>query len=118
MYGNDLFSCSSEFYTALYDLNTEIDTVANLQIIINRVKKKSRETKIMMPSLLMRLDQGNIEEKVLQLNSGIKKLCEENLIDYIYNKNIDNSCLGKGKLHRIKRGKLTLQKHLFLILMV
>ena len=92
------------------DLNTEIDTVANLQTTINRVKKKSSETKIIISSLLMRHDQKNIEEKVLQLNRDIKKLCEENLIDYICNKNIDNSCLGKGKLHPNKKGKAYLAK--------
>ena len=64
-------------------------------------------------------DRKNVEEKVLQLSTDIKKLCEENLIEYICNKNIDNSCLGKGKLHTNKKGKAyTLQKHLLLVLMV
>ena len=58
----------------------------------------------------MRHVQKKMEEKVLQLNSDIKKLCEENLIDYICNKNIDNSCLGKGKLHPNKKGKAYLAK--------
>ena len=51
-----------------------------------------------------------ILKKRCYLNSDIKKLCEENLIDYICNKNIDNSCLGKGKLRPNKKGKAYLVK--------
>ena len=37
-------------------------------------------------------------------NKGDDKLCEENLIDFINNQNIDVNCLGVKKLHLSKKG--------------
>ena len=34
----------------------------------------------------------------------LKSLCDDNLIDFINNDNIDDSCLSKGKLHLCKKG--------------
>ena len=40
------------------------------------------------------------------------KCCEENLITYIDNTNIDDTCLGKLKLHPNKKGKTYSAKNL------
>ena len=95
------------------DLKTdnEIDTIANLQNIINKVKKSAAQTRIAISSLIIRQDRPNIEKRVEELNGNLKTLCEENLIDYIEHSNIDESCLGIKKLHPNKKGKAYLAKN-------
>ena len=34
-------------------------------------------------------------------------VCNDNLVDYICNKNIDDTCLGKAQLHPNEKGKST-----------
>ena len=41
---------------------------------------------------------------VSDINNKLTDLCKENLIDFIDNENIDESCLGEGKLHLGKKG--------------
>ena len=93
------------------DISKEVDTMANLQTIINRVKKKSANTTLAISSIITRYDQPNIDKKVENLNNDIKVLCEENLISYICNNNVDISCLGKAKFHPNKKGKAYMAKN-------
>ena len=92
------------------DISKDIDTISNVQNIVSR-KKKSSHTKIVLSSLLVRKDKKNIEEKVRAINVELKKFCEENLVEYLSHKNIDDSCLGKGSLHPNKKGKAYLAKN-------
>ena len=71
----------------------------NLQSIINQVRKKSAHTKIAISSILIRKDKKDMKIKVKDLNTKLKSLCDEMLIDYISHENIDESCLGIKKLH-------------------
>lgn len=87
------------------DLTKGGDTTANIQWIINKVRKCASHTKIVLSSLIMRRDKTNIEKRANELNVKLKYLCDENLIDFIDNSNIDESCLGKKKLHPNKKGK-------------
>ena len=87
------------------DLTKGGDTTANIQWIINKVRKCASHTKIVLSSLIMRRDKTNIEKHANELNVKLKQLCDENLIDFIDNSNIDESCLGKKKLHPNKKGK-------------
>ena len=87
------------------DLSKNVDTITELQTIINRVKRKSPHSKLAFSSCLVWKDCPKLGKKVTHLNNSIKKLCNENLIDFISNENIDESCLGKGKLHPNKKGK-------------
>lgn len=86
------------------DLTNDIDTIENYQTIINRIKRKTPYTKIAISSVIKRFDHKNIEMKVVDLNMQLKKLCNDNLIDYIDNDNIDESCLSARKLHLINKG--------------
>ena len=61
------------------DVTKNVDTIINLQTIINRVKKKTATTKIVISSILQRHDRPNIENKVTTLNQDIKTLCDEKL---------------------------------------
>ena len=87
------------------DITNNIDTLTNLQTIINRIKKKSASTKIVFSSVIQRHDQPDIEKRVSALNNELKQLCDENQVHYLCNRNVDETCLGKGKLHPNKKGK-------------
>ena len=87
------------------DLAKNVDTLPNLEIILNRIKRKSSATRFVISSLIQRHDRPNIELKVDHLNEQLRKFCEENLLVFLDNKNIDDSCLGRGKLHPNKKGK-------------
>ena len=87
------------------DINLNTDTLKNLQTIVARVKRKSAHMKIIISSLIIRQDQRNIEGKIKEMNKDIKAFCEENLVEFLSNENIDSRCLGKGKLHPNKKGE-------------
>ena len=92
-------------HAATNDLTKNADTIANYQWIINKIKRKSSYTKIALSSVIIRKDTGrDIEKKVGELNVKLKSLCEVNLIDFIDNDGIDESCLGGGKLHLNNKG--------------
>ena len=55
------------------DVTKNVDTIINLQTIINRVKKKTATTRIVISSILQRHDRPNIENKVATLNQDIKR---------------------------------------------
>ena len=58
----------------------------------------------------MRHGTRYIEEKIIKLNDELVTFCEENLVIFLCNKNIDMSCLGQGKFHPDKKGKAYLAK--------
>ena len=80
-------------YIGSNDISKDIDTISNVQNIVSRIKRKSGHTKIVLSSLLVRKDKKNIEEKVRAINVELKTFCEENLVEYLSHKNIDDSCL-------------------------
>lgn len=93
------------------DLTKHVDdTIDNLQFIINKSVRLSPHTKIAISGLIIRKDKKNIENKITELNGAIKKLCDENLLDYISHDNIDVSCLGRKQLHPNRKGNSILAK--------
>ena len=48
-----------------------------------------------------------MEDKVKFIKTDLKRFCEENLGDYLCHENIDNTCLGKGRLHPNIKGNPT-----------
>ena len=93
------------------DITNEIDTITNLQTIVNRVKKKSSHSKLIISSLVQRRDKENMENKVTKLNNQLKGFCDENKTTYLCNNNIDESCLGLKKLYPNKKRKAFLAKN-------
>lgn len=113
-YANPLINRKKDiliFNIGTNDLTNNIDTIPNLQTIVNRIKKKSAFTKIAFSSLITRKDYRNGESDVTDLNDKLVKFCEENHVDYIDNNNIDDSCLGRKGLHPNKKGKSYLAKN-------
>ena len=60
------------------DITNDIDTITNLQTIVNRVKKKASHSKLIISSLVQRRDKENMENKVTKLNNELKSFCDEN----------------------------------------
>ena len=92
------------------DITNNVETIQNLQTIINRTKKKSPATKFAISFTLY--DKPGSATKVENLNTCLRECCNENLVDYICNKNIDATCLGKAQLHPNKKGKSIFAKNL------
>ena len=90
------------------DISENIDTISNLHTIVKRIKKKSASTTIAISSVVTRHDKNSIEKAVSKLSNDLKHVCEDNLIHYLCNDNIDDSYLGKAKLHPNKKGKARL----------
>lgn len=91
-------------HTGCNDLTNKIDTIEHLQVIVNRVKTKSANTKIAISSVFVRTDIKGMEHKVRDLNLKLKSFCDENLIDFLPHNNIEATCLGIKKLHLNKKG--------------
>ena len=99
------------FHIGSNDLTKNIDTLPNLQSIVNKIKKKSAHTRIAFSSLITRKDYRNGEVDVIDLNNNLRAFCDENFIDFIDNSNIDESCLGKKGLHPNKKGKSNMARN-------
>ena len=64
---------------------------------------KEEEVKINFSSVINRSDR-NLENKIVHLNLKLKRFCEGNPFLFIYNDNIDKSCLNNSKLHLNQNG--------------
>ena len=88
------------------DLTKGGDTIDNIQGIINKITKSASHTKVVLSSLLIRRDKNNIEKHVNELNAKLKTLADDNLIDYIDNANIDESCFGQNNFTLTRKERL------------
>ena len=76
------------------------------------MKKSSANTRIAISSEISRQDKEQNEKAVVDLNLKLKLFCDENLLDFIRNDNIDESCLGSKKLHLNRKGNAYCAKNL------
>ena len=74
-------------HTGTNDITNKVETILNLQSIVNTIKKKSANTKICISSLFVHKDKKGIEIKVSELNRQLKTFREENLIHFLLNEN-------------------------------
>ena len=51
-----------------------------------------------------RYDRKNIDKKITALDEKLQNFCEENKVDDVKNKNMDEASLGQKKLHLGKKG--------------
>ena len=84
--------------------NTNVDTIENLQSIVNNIKKNSAYTKIAISPLFIHKGVKGLDKKVSDLNIKLKEFCQNNLVDYLPHENINESCLSTKKLHLSKKG--------------
>lgn len=90
------------------DITNDIDTLKNIDRIVQCVKKKSPDTELIMSEIIIRKDIKGIDKKVELLNENIKKSCEAHNITLIRHENIMEPHLSYKKLHLNKKGISTL----------
>ena len=82
-----------------------IKSVDNIKKVCDYAAHHSPDTKILISLLTMRKDNDNLNKLLLQMNQRLKKFASKNNLVFIDNANVDDSCLGKGKLHLNNKGK-------------
>ena len=86
------------------DVTNGIDTKGKIQGTVDYIRQSTPETKLAISLCTLRKDKPGINEKIKETNNLIKEMCRKNNIHWIDNGNIDESCLGRGKLHLNKKG--------------
>ncbi len=86
------------------DLTNGVNTQEKLQEVIDVVRSESKDTDIVVSSVVTRKDINGMPNKVSSLNNGLKIFCIKNQIDLIDNSNLDVSCLGVKKFHLNRKG--------------
>uniref|UniRef100_A0A7M5X8Z3 Uncharacterized protein n=1 Tax=Clytia hemisphaerica TaxID=252671 RepID=A0A7M5X8Z3_9CNID len=81
------------------DLTSDGETTKNLEAINRIAKKISPRTKLVISNCVVRTDTPDGPDKVTNLNTGLKKMCENMKFDLIDNGNITENQLSRGKLH-------------------
>ena len=87
------------------DLGKEnMDTIQNIQTIVNRTKRRSPNTRIAISSIIVRKDRASFGKQYAVLNNDLKTFADDNLLDFISNDNLDDTCLGVKRVHLNKKG--------------
>ena len=89
-----------------------IDTIQNIQTIVNRSKRRAPNTKIAISSVIVRKDRAPFAKQIVDLNKDLKMFAQDNLLDFICNDNIDETCLGIKRVHLNKKGNSFFVKNL------
>ena len=66
----------------------------------------------MFSSIFVRKGKQKLQKRVLEINVHLPNLCLQKIIGFIENKNINESCLGKKRLHRSNNNKAVFAKNL------
>ena len=76
--------------------------------ITELVSRNSPSTKLILSSIIMRNDDGKLNDEIGHVNELLKNLCDSKGVSYIDNTNIDRNCLQKGGLHLNRAGTIHL----------
>ena len=90
------------------DITKGINSLNSVNKIVKKVKQTSSNTKLVFSSLITRKDKKDLDEKVQDVNNGLKNYCMQTNLDYIENNNIKKEHLGNKKLHLNKKGNTVL----------
>ena len=66
----------------------------------------------MFSSIFVRKGKQKLQKRVLEINVHLPNLCSQKIIGFIENKNINESCLGKKRLHLSNNNKAVFAKNL------
>ena len=82
----------------------DVDSIKNLESMLETIKSKSPSTKLSISLLLPREDRDGMSKKVKEMNTRIKAFCVENDVMIVSHDNINSNHLGKRKLHLSRDG--------------
>ena len=95
------------------DITNNSNYLTNVKKISEMVNEETPETKLTFSGIMIRKDNKDIKEHTIrEINSKLKNYCQQNNLGFIDNSNIDESYLGKQKLHLNKRGSSLLAKNI------
>ena len=95
------------------DITNNINYLANVKKMNKMAKADVPDTKLTFSSIIIRKDGKDIKDTTIRdLNANLKNYCHQNDLGFIDNSNIDESHLGKLKLHLSKRGSSLLAKNI------
>ena len=77
-----------------------VDNIAKVKETIKTIIPK---TKVLISMLTNRYDNEELEHKVTALNEEIKRSFQT---DFIYNSNLEETCVNKGGLHLSRKGTI------------
>ena len=66
----------------------------------------------MFSSIFVRKGKQKLQKRVLEINEHLPNLCSQKIIGFLENKNINESCLGKKRLHLSNSNKAVSAKNL------
>ena len=92
------------------DLQNDLKTVDHIKQMCDYAKAKSPSTEIAVSLMTVRSDNNKLASSLKVMNDKIKKFAVKNKIKFIDHNNINESCLGSGKLHLNKKGKSALSR--------
>ena len=87
------------------DIENEINTVKKIKKLVKEIDEydKQNPPKVVISSLIKRYDQ-DVNDDIANINEKLQRFCNSKGLTSMDNKNIDRSCLNKGKLHLNRRG--------------
>ena len=87
------------------DIENEINTVKKIKKLVKEIDEydKQNPPKVVISSLIKRYDQ-DFNDDIANIKEKLQRFCNSKGLTSIDNKNIDRSCLNKGKLHLNRRG--------------
>ena len=92
--------------------STPQDIADEITEVAQQFKQESRNTKIVISSLITRSDNPEFTNKVKETNIALKLNCEENNWSFIDNSNLNNSHLNHRGLHLTREGSAPLQTNI------
>ena len=81
--------------------------------ITELVSRNSPSTKLILSSVIMRNDDGKLNDEIGHVNELLKNLCDSKGVFYTDNTNVDRNCLQKGGLHAFEPHRHHSLKHEF-----
>ena len=87
------------------DIENEINTVKKIKKLVKEIDEydKQNPPKVVISSLIKRYDH-DFNDDIANIKEKLQRFCNSKVLTSIDNKNIDRSCLNKGKLHLNRRG--------------
>ena len=92
--------------------STPQDIADEITEVAQQFKQESRNTKIVISSLITRSDNPEFTSKVKETNIALKLNCEENNWSFIDNSNLNNSHLNHRGLQLTREGSALLQANI------
>ena len=94
------------------DISNNINTAKKMKKLVKEMEENNHENipEVVISSIIKRYDQ-DYNEEIQSINDKLQRFCTSKGLSFIDNKNIDKSCLNKGKLHLNREGSYFLDNN-------